>query len=303
MYGDILGPETGTLTLKTDTVAGCKSVLGTVTLYDPAPPEGVRVTLADSLPSVSTPAGVTIAAGTKSKNFTIRTTPVAARESGTVSATLAGATLSQPLTVRPMGLSSVSVTPSTVVGSNQTSGKATLECNAGPGAILVDLASSNAAAATPVAATVSIPQGVKTGLFDVTTSAVLARTTASISATANGITKSKKITITPVAAVVPTRLSFGNVTVGQTSAPQIATLTNQGPMAFAVNSIAITGTIAAWFSQANNCPANLAAGASCTISLTFTPTAAASKSAKLSIATSATSTPLSVSLSGSGVLP
>jgi hypothetical protein len=72
---------------------------------------------------------------------------------------------------------------------------------------------------------------------------------------------------------------------------------------FSVSSISLTGTGASWFAQTNNCPASLAPGASCTISVTFTPQAALSKSAKVSIATSATATPLSVSLSGTGVLP
>ena len=137
--------------------------------------------------------------------------------------------------------------------------------------------------------------------FDVVTNPVLAKTTATISGTANGITKSKVLTVTPAAVVAPTSLKFGSVTVGQTSAPLTATLTNKGAVPFTVNGISLTGTYASWFAQTNNCPANLAAGASCTVSVTFTPQAALSKSAKLSIATSATSMPLSVSLSGTGI--
>jgi hypothetical protein len=103
------------------------------------------------------------------------------------------------------------------------------------------------------------------------------------------------------AAVSPTSLRFGSVALGTASAPLNATLSNNGAAAFSVSSISLTGTGASWFAQTNNCPASLAPGASCTISVTFTPAAAASKSAKLSIATSATSTPLSVSLSGTGI--
>jgi hypothetical protein len=90
------------------------------------------------------------------------------------------------------------------------------------------------------------------------------------------------------------------VPVGTTSGVRNAILTNNGSVAFPVNSISITGTYASWFAQTNNCPANLAAGASCTIGVRFAPLAAATKLAKLSIATGATSTPLSVSLSGTG---
>jgi hypothetical protein len=70
-----------------------------------------------------------------------------------------------------------------------------------------------------------------------------------------------------------------------------------------INGIAFSGSYAGWFSQTSNCPANLAAGASCTISVRFTPGAALSKSAKLQISTGATATPLNVSLSGTGVVP
>jgi hypothetical protein len=200
-----------------------------------------------------------------------------------------------------MGLSSVTLTPTAVVGGNQVTGKATLECAAAPGPVTVDLASSNAAVAYPVAASIVVPQGVNNATFDVATNPVLAKTSATISGTANGIKKSKLLTVNVTAAVSPTSLKFGSVAVAQTSAPLNATLTNKGAVPFSVNSISLTGTAASWFAQTNNCPASLAAGASCTISVTFTPQAAASKSAKLTIATSATSTPLSVSLSGTGI--
>jgi len=123
---------------------------------------------------------------------------------------------------------------------------------------------------------------------------------ATISGTANGVTKSKKLTVNVAAAVSPTSLKFGSVAVGTTRVLN-ATLTNKGTAAFAVSSISPTGSNATLYSQTNNCPTDLAAGASCTIAVSFNPTVAGSKSAKLSIATSASSTPLSVSLSGTGI--
>jgi hypothetical protein len=91
--------------------------------------------------------------------------------------------------------------------------------------------------------------------------------------------------------------------VGTTSAALSATLQNKGIASFAITGISLTGTSAPLFAQTNDCPATLAAGASCTIGVTFSPAVAGAKSAKLSIATSATTAPLSVSLSGTGVLP
>jgi hypothetical protein len=153
-----------------------------------------------------------------------------------------------------------------------------------------------------VAPTVVVSQGLQSASFDVTTSKVLAKTTASISGTANGITKSRTLTVTPAAVVSPTALRFGSVVVGTISASLNATLTNAGAVAIAIDSIAVTGTYAAWFPMTENCPASLAPGASCTIAVSFQPLAAASRSAKVSIASSATASPVTVALSGTGVL-
>ena len=289
------------LTLKQPTVAGCKSVVGTVTLPTPAPPGGTVVELSDTLASAMSPISVKIAEGAVSRNFTIKTVPVSSNQTGYVSATLNGTTVSQPLTIRPMGMSSLALTPGTVVGSQPVTGTAKLECNAGPGPVTVDLSSGNPAVAAPVAASIVVPQGLSSALFDVTTNAVLAKTSATLSGTANSITKSKVLNVTTAASVSATSLKFGNVAVGATSASQVATLTNTGAAPFAVSSIALTGANATWFVlQSNTCPANLPAGGSCTIGVQFKPIAAASKSAKLTIATSAAKAPLSVSLSGTG---
>jgi len=140
------------------------------------------------------------------------------------------------------------------VGGQPAVGKVTLECKAGPGPITVDLSSDNAAVAYPVAASVVVPQGLKSAYFDVTTNSVQAKSYATIAGAANGITKSKKLTVNVAAAVSPTSLKFGSVVLGTTSVPLNATLTNKGATAFSVNNINLTGTSAAWVRQTNNCP-------------------------------------------------
>jgi hypothetical protein len=124
-----------------------------------------------------------------------------------------------------------------------------------------------------------------------------------ISGSANGISKSKVLKVLPAASVSPTSLKFGNQVVGAVSASLSTTLTNKGTQSFAVTGIGVTGSNAPHYAQSNNCPANLGAGASCTIGVTFSPQATGTKSAKLSIATTATSTPLLVTLTGTGVAP
>lgn len=290
------------LTLKSAEVAGCKSVIGTVTLTKPAPAGGVVVTLADTLAAATTPASVKLLEGATAKTFTVKTVAVGTRQAGTVSATLGITYLSQPLALRPMGMLLLTLAPTTVPGTQPVAGTAKLECKAGPGPVSVELASDNAAAAQPVATSVVVPQGLQSTPFDVTTSKVLVKTKATISATANGLSKTKTLYVTPAASVSPTILKFGSVAVGATSAPLVATLSNKGAIAVTIDSIAVTGTYAGWFAMTENCPASLAPGATCTISVTFKPLAAASRSAKVSIANDATALPLTVTVNGIGVL-
>lgn len=87
----------------------------------------------------------------------------------------------------------------------------------------------------------------------------------------------------PVASVSPTSLNFGNQKQQTTSAPQPVTLSNTGTAPLTMSSIAIGGTNASDFKQTNNCGASLAAGANCTISVTFKPTKKGARSATLTI--------------------
>jgi len=295
------GPGLVGLTLSSGSVAGCKSVSAEVRLSEPAPAEGRVVTISDTLGAAFPPATVTIAEGTISKTFTIWTTAVEVAQAGRVSATLGGVTLSHDLQVRPIGIRTITISPTTVVGGLQATGRAVLECKAGPGPITIELSSSHGAVAYPVAANGVVPQGLTTLTFSVATNPVLARHPVAIIAMANEIAKPRSLTVDVAAALSTKALKFGDVRLGTTSATLKTTLFNRGAISYAIDSITLTGANAKYYAQTNNCPANLAAGASCTIGVTFTPTVTGIKSAKLSIATSATATPLSVSLSGTGL--
>ena len=95
----------------------------------------------------------------------------------------------------------------------------------------------------------------------------------------------------------PSSESFGNENVGSTSSSQSVTVTNPGTTAVSMSSIGVTGP----FGESNNCGTSLAAGASCTVGVTFAPTAAGSATGTLSVNSSAPSSPLTVALSGTGV--
>ena len=293
-------PGVSSLTLGKSTVAGCQSVTGKVQLANLAPAGGRVVSLSDTLISATTPVSVTVPGGRNSVTFKIKTTPVSTLESGTITANFGDTARSQSLSVRAMGMLSVALVPTTVAGTNPVAATARLECKAAPGPITVDLASSNAAIANPVAASIVVPQGLQSVPFDVATSKVLSRRSVSISGTANGIKKSRTLTVTPASFVSPSSLTFGTVPVGATGSPRAATLTNKGKTSFTVGSIGITGPNPLSFAMTENCPSILAAGASCRINVTFKPKAAKDLIARLSIATSARTVPLSVSLSGTG---
>ncbi len=100
----------------------------------------------------------------------------------------------------------------------------------------------------------------------------------------------------PVLGASPSSLSFGNVSVGSTSAAQTVTITNSGNAAATVSGI----TAAAGFAETNTCGSSLAVGASCTASVTFAPTAGQTYSGDLTVNSNATNSPLLVALSGTG---
>ncbi len=93
-------------------------------------------------------------------------------------------------------------------------------------------------------------------------------------------------------------LAFANQLVFSTSAPQAVTITNPGPAPFAITRIAIGGANPTSFGQTNDCGSSLAAGATCTINVTFNPMALGPRSATLFVNNS---TVLSTALSGTAV--
>jgi Alpha-1,3-glucanase catalytic domain D1/Alpha-1,3-glucanase catalytic domain D2/F5/8 type C domain/Abnormal spindle-like microcephaly-assoc'd, ASPM-SPD-2-Hydin/HYDIN/CFA65/VesB-like, Ig-like domain/Cep192 domain 4 len=95
----------------------------------------------------------------------------------------------------------------------------------------------------------------------------------------------------------PTALTFGPQVTGTTSAAQSVTVSNPTSAAASVSSISTSGA----FAQTNNCGSSIAAGGSCTVSVTFSPTATGSASGSLTInAGGVTNT---VSLTGTGTAP
>jgi hypothetical protein len=101
----------------------------------------------------------------------------------------------------------------------------------------------------------------------------------------------------PVASLSPTSLSFGSEYVGSTSPAQTVTLTNPGNAALSISSV----TIGQDYTETNDCGSTVAAGGSCSFSVSFAPTTAGPLDEFLQIADNASGSPQSVALTGSGV--
>jgi hypothetical protein len=132
--------------------------------------------------------------------------------------------------------------------------------------------------------------GTRAGLLTITDNALSSPQTVSLTGT--GVAK-------PVAVVSTSSLAFGNQRVNTTSSSQILTLSNSGNAPLAITSLDTTGD----FSMTNNCPASLAVGSNCTISVSFAPAAAGIVVGAVNITDNAVDSPQSVALTGTGTAP
>lgn len=102
-----------------------------------------------------------------------------------------------------------------------------------------------------------------------------------------------------VASFSPTSLTFGTQLVGTSSAAQAVTLSNTGNTALTISAFVMAGD----FAQTNNCGTSLAAGATCTVNVTFVPTARGSRSGSMGLNSNTTGPRPGANLSGTGIAP
>lgn len=103
----------------------------------------------------------------------------------------------------------------------------------------------------------------------------------------------------------PGLLSFGTETSGIKSAVKTVTLKNTGTTSYTMGTISFVGAYSTDFAQTNTCPAaggTLAAGASCTFSVTFDPTASENANAQLLI-TATNGSVIGFQMTGTGNIP
>ena len=92
-------------------------------------------------------------------------------------------------------------------------------------------------------------------------------------------------------------LSFDDVAVGNTSAAETVTLTNRQSVALNFAGIAVS---AGFGVASSTCGTSVAAGASCTVAVTFSPTTTGSITGTLTFTDDAPNSPQTVSVSGTG---
>jgi hypothetical protein len=151
------------------------------------------VAITENNAAATAPSSVTVPVGARTASFTITTSVVTATRVGTVRATYGSVTRSATLTVQPIGIATLALAPNPVKGGNPVTGTVTLDAPATGSGIVVRLSSSRTSVARPAVGSITIPAGSRTGTFTINTSPVGALTSAGITATANG--RSKSVTL------------------------------------------------------------------------------------------------------------
>ncbi|MFZ0481179.1 MAG: choice-of-anchor D domain-containing protein [Terriglobales bacterium] len=186
------------------------------------------------------------------------------------------------------GASTITITP-----SNGFSGSVTLSASGLPTGVTATFVPNPATTTSTL--TLAASASATTGKVTVTiqgVSGALTKTT-TVSLTVNASTGAPAVTFTPAS------LAFGSVVEGETSAAKNVTLKNSGTATLNITGIAASGDFALKTST-KPCGATLAAGKTCTISVTFTPASLGALTGSVTITDNASGSPQTVPLTGTG---
>jgi len=186
----------------------------------------------------------------------------------------------QTITVTNTGNSNLNVTAVSLTGTNNSEYSQTNTCTSG--AVAPQNTCTVSVTFTPATT------GTRTANVSITDDAPKSPQTVSL--TGVGVGNGPAVTLSS------TSLSFGTQLVNSSSSPQNVTLTNTGFQTLSITSITISGD----FSQTNTCGTSVAAGANCTISVTFKPTQPTARTGTVTISDNAPASPQTISLSGTG---
>ncbi len=214
------------LSISPTSVAGGSTAIGTVTLSGNAPPTGLQISLSSGNSVAQVPANLTVPSGSSSATFSITTSPAQSYTPVIITASQGTTNVKAQITVGPIGLSSITLSPSTVIGGNSSVGTATISGPAPNGGLTINLTSSNPSAVVPGA--VIIPAGALSATFQTTTTGVSVSVVATITGTQSTNTQSAQLTISPASLVsnnvIPSMViggsnALGTVTLSGTAGP------------------------------------------------------------------------------------
>jgi hypothetical protein len=234
-------PPVSSVTLNPTSVVGGTSSTGTVTIASSAPAGGVAVTLASSSADATVPSSVAIAAGATSATFTVKTIAVAANVAATISASDGPGTRTAALTVEAPVLTSLVLSPPSVLGGASSTGTVTVNAPAPSAGVSVTLSSDSSSASVPSQVTIS--SGKSSATFTLMTTPVGTNSRATITATTGAVSKTAAIGIY---APTLTGLSLSPTSViGGTSSIGTVTINAPAPTAGILVTLANNSSVAA----------------------------------------------------------
>lgn len=153
------------------------------------------INLASNSPFATLSPTTLVFAGNTTRTFNVATIPTSIDRFITISATFQGVTRQDSFTLRAPRPDSLTMTPDAVTGGSPSSGLVVMTGAAPQGGISVTLSSNGPEVTVP--ASIALAAGATQKSFQANTSAVVATVTRTISATANGATKTNTLTVNP----------------------------------------------------------------------------------------------------------
>jgi LmbE family N-acetylglucosaminyl deacetylase len=213
------------VTVSPSTVASGGTAQGTIALASFAPPGGTAVALSSSNPSAaSVPATVTVPVNATSATFTVNTGAVSATTTVTISAAFASGTRTATLTVTPVTVSGLTLSPASVVGGGDSQGTVTLNTTAPPPGVVVQLSTTDGTR-TSIPVSLTVPAGSSSASFVIGTSAVTAASNVTLSASYGSSSASAALALTPQPVASSLTLNPASLLGGSSS---VATVTLNG---------------------------------------------------------------------------
>jgi uncharacterized protein (TIGR03437 family) len=221
--------EVSTLSVAPTSVLGGQSVVAAVTLTGTAPSGGVKIGISSDNPAAQPPATVSVPFTASSATFSIPTLTVTTSQTCNITATLGRSSQTTQITAIP-ALQLVLASSSVVGGNGNTvTGTVTIADSAPITGANVTLKSSDPAAQVPYG--VVIPSGQNSASFTISTAAVTAARTVTITVAYENFTQSATLTVNPPASATLTGVAVSPAYVtGGTNATGTVTLGAAAPV-------------------------------------------------------------------------